>query len=44
MKKEFIDHATRIDKIETTAQLVGVQRTEDVYKKVSIFATADSNC
>ena len=24
MKKEFIDHATRIDKIETTAQLVGV--------------------
>ena len=44
MKKEFVDHATRVDKIETTAQLVGVTRSEDVYKKVSIFATADLNC
>lgn len=40
MKKEFIDHATRTDKVETTAEQVGVVRTEDVYKKVSIFATA----
>lgn len=35
MKKEFIDHATRTDHIQTTAELVGVQRGEDVYKKVS---------
>lgn len=37
MKKEFIDHATRTDKVETTAEQVGVVRTEDVYKKVSIL-------
>ena len=43
MKKEFIDHATRTDKVETTAEQVGVVRTEDVYKKVSHFATAHSN-
>ena len=36
MKKEFVDHATRTHKIETTAQLVGVVRGEDMYKKVSI--------
>ena len=35
MKKEFIDHANRTDKIETTAELVGVQRGEDMYKIVS---------
>ena len=35
MKKEFIDHANRTDKIETTAELVGVQRGEDMYKRVS---------
>lgn len=34
MKKEFIDHATRLDQIETTAQLVGVNRADDSYKKV----------
>jgi hypothetical protein len=44
MKKEFIDHASRTDKVETTAEQVGVLRTEDVYKKVSIFATADLKC
>ena len=44
MKKEFIDHATRTDKVETTAEQVGVVRTEDVYKKVSIFATVYSKC
>jgi len=33
MKKEFIDHAARTDKVETTAEQVGVVRTEDVYKK-----------
>lgn len=37
MKKEFIDHAARTDKVETTAEQVGVVRTEDVYKKVSTF-------
>ena len=35
MKKEFIDHANRTDKIETTAELVGVQRGEDMYRRVS---------
>ena len=35
MKKEFIDHANRTDKIETTAELVGVARIQDQYKKVS---------
>lgn len=35
MKKEFIDHANRTDRIQTTAELVGVLRGEDVYKKVS---------
>ena len=34
-KKEFIDHATRIGQIQTTAELVGVQRGEDFYKAVS---------
>jgi|TARA_B110000305_G_C19273570_1_gene555713 hypothetical protein len=43
MKKEFIDHAARTDKVETTAEQVGVVRTEDVYKKVSIFATVYLN-
>ena len=37
MKMEFIDHATRTDKVETTAQIVGVNRCEDSYKKVCIF-------
>jgi hypothetical protein len=37
MKKEFIDHATRADKVETTAQLVGVVRSDDSYKKVSTY-------
>jgi len=43
MKKEFIDHATRADKVETTAQLVGVSRADDSYKKVSSFCNCKSN-
>ena len=35
MKQQFIDHAKRTDQIQTTAELVGVQRGEDFYKKVS---------
>ena len=36
MKKEFVDHALRTDHIQTTAELVGVSRGEDLYKKVSV--------
>ena len=39
MKKEFVDHANRTDKIETTAELVGVSRGEDMYKRVSKLVT-----
>ena len=35
MKGEFIDHSTVAHKIETTAQIVGVNRGEDIYKRVS---------
>jgi hypothetical protein len=35
MKKEFVDHATRTDRIQTTAEIVGVNRGEDMYKRVS---------
>lgn len=35
MKSEFINHAEVAHLHETTAQLVGVQRGEDSYKKVS---------
>ncbi len=37
MKQEFVDHATRTDQVETTAQIVGVNRAEDSYKKVCII-------
>ena len=37
MKKEFIDHATRSDKVDTTAQLVGVVRFDDSYNKVRLY-------
>lgn len=33
MKGEFIDHSQVAHLHETTAQIVGVQRGEDVYKK-----------
>jgi hypothetical protein len=36
MKGEFIDHAQVMHLHETTAQIVGVDRGEDLYKKVSI--------
>lgn len=34
MKKEFVDHANKPGHIETTAEIVGVHREEDQYKKV----------
>jgi len=36
MKEQFIDHSEVAHMHETTAQIVGVQRGPDVYKKVSI--------
>lgn len=35
MKMEFVDHAQRSHLIETTAQIVGVERGDSVYQKVS---------
>ena len=40
MKKEFVDHATKAGHIETTAQIVGVERGEAVYRKVRIILIA----
>ena len=37
MKQEFVDHATRTHMVETTAQIVGVNRAEDSFKKVCII-------
>ena len=37
MKGEFIDHSEMEGKHKTTAQLVGVHRAPDVYKKVSLL-------
>ena len=31
----YIDHAEVADQLESVAQIVGVQRGEDMYKKVS---------
>ena len=35
MKGEFLDNAVRAQDAETVATIVGVQRGEDLYKKVS---------
>ena len=35
MKMEFVDHAQRSHLVETTAQIVGVERGDSVYQKVS---------
>ena len=35
MKQEFIDHAEVAHLHQTTAQIVGVERGQDLYKKVS---------
>ena len=35
MKAEFLDNAVRACEAETVATIVGVQRGEDLYKKVS---------
>lgn len=35
MKAEFLDNAERAQRAETVATIVGVDRGEDVYKKVS---------
>lgn len=37
MKAEFLDNAERAQKAETVATIVGVNRGEDMYKKVSII-------
>lgn len=39
MKMEFVDHAQRQHLIETTAQIVGVERGDSVYQKVSYNIT-----
>ena len=39
MKKEFVDHANKPGHIETTAEIVGVEREEDQYKKVRTSTT-----
>ena len=36
MKSEFLDNAERAQNVESVATLVGVNRGEDMYKKVSI--------
>jgi len=38
MKAEFLDNAVRAQKAETVAQIVGVNRGEDTYKK-SVLAS-----
>ena len=35
MKAEFLDNAVRATQAETVATIVGVDRGEDMYKKVS---------
>ena len=46
MKSEFLDNAVRAEKAESVATIVGVNRGEDMYKKVSdsliLFVTAIS--
>ena len=37
MKAEFLDNAVRAQQAETVATIVGVDRGEDMYKKVSII-------
>ena len=43
MKNEFINHSEVAHLHETTAQIVGVQRGEDMYKKVSYRYTSHLN-
>ena len=42
MKAEFLDNAVRAQEAETVATIVGVDRGEDLYKKVTI--TSICNC
>ena len=37
---EYIDHNTRSHLVETTAQIVGVQKGDTTFKKVSCFIDA----
>ena len=37
MKAEFLDNAVRAQQAETVATIVGVDRGEDMYKKVSVI-------
>jgi len=43
MKGEFVDHAQVAHLHETTAQIVGVDRGEDMYRKVSISLSTFTN-
>ena len=36
MKQEFVDHNQRTHLVETTAQIVGVNRGDTTFKKVSL--------
>lgn len=44
MKKEFIDHSKRSHLVETTAQIVGVDKGETCFKKVSRLFIQVINC
>jgi hypothetical protein len=44
MKKEFIDHSKRSHLVETTAQIVGVDKGETCFKKVSSRINFHANC
>jgi hypothetical protein len=43
MKQEFIDHKQRSHLVETTAQIVGVNKGVTTFKKVSKFEFISSN-
>lgn len=44
MKEEFVDHQKRAHLVETTAQIVGVDKGETCFKKVSHYFVLSSNC
>ena len=37
MKQEFVDHNKRLHLVETTAQIVGVDKGDTTFKKVSCY-------
>ena len=44
MKAEFLDNAVRAQEAESVATIVGVNRGEDMYKKVSMMIKSICNC